>query len=661
MEELRTRVLNRSYRPWPLLEIIVEKQPRSGKTRALLVPCVQDRVLQTAVARFLSRSFEEEFLECSFAYRPGRSVDRAIARIRMLHGMGYRYAVDADIHSFFDEVDHDRMLGKLARRDASKSVLWLLERWIRGEKWDGRRITGISKGIPQGSPISPLLANFFLEELDTALEKQGRRLVRYADDFMVLARTQEEARESLEATAGLLLSDRLELAQDKTRITSFEEGFRFLGAYFQGEGIWIPWKHDARRGRLLSMAPPLPARLRGPYLEPCEPKPDPALSRRLEQARQHNLAFLAALDRLEPRREKNTMAYLYLTEQGSILRKAGDRFLIEKDGEILLDLPYHKLETILLFGNVQVTTQAVAECLEKGIRLSFLSRRGQYRGALVAPQAGNVLLRLAQFQLHAEPNRAIGFARNVVEAKLLNGLQVLRRLAQREAAPTELNRHTEAMGCAVEGLSRAATALELDGMEGNGAREYFAGLMLFNKSALDWPGRKKHPSTDPLNALLSFGYTLLMYELTALLEALGLDPQVGFYHALDLGRPSLALDLLEAFRHPFVDRLVLACVNRETVKAEDFEHHGDSEGVFLIPEAQKRFLAAYEKWMLSPAGKDGRLERRRVLRAEAERFAGALREGTVFEPWREGLGEETTAVCDTSSVMTLPTIAGAST
>ena len=158
---LLERVLQGKYRPFPLLEIVVEKKPGSAETRRLLVPTVADRVLQTAVARHLSHSFEEEFLECSFAYRPGRSVDRAIARIRKCHELGFRFVVDADISDYFDRVDHRLLLEMLAERPLGDGIQGLLRMWVKAQVWNGSKILPLRAGIPQGSPISPLLANFF--------------------------------------------------------------------------------------------------------------------------------------------------------------------------------------------------------------------------------------------------------------------------------------------------------------------------------------------------------------------------------------------------------------------------------------------------------------------------------------------------------------------
>ena len=192
----------------------------------------------------------------------------------------------------------------------------------------------------------------------------------------------------------------------------------------------------------------------------------------------------------------------------------------------------------------------------------------------------------------------------------------------------------------------------LDGSEGASAHAYFTLLMGFNKSELAWPGRHKHPAPDPLNALLSLAYTLLMHEMAALIEGTGLDPYLGFLHQVDYGRPSLALDLVEAFRHPVADRLVLTLVNRGVVGAEDFRSPGDRAGVFLTPAAMKRFFAEYERWMLEREGGGGGAGERRSfrerLKEDVEGLAAALRTGQAFAPYRFDGPEG--AECNTSSV-----------
>ena len=628
--ELAERANSGHYRAFPLLKIVVEKHPGSAATRMLLVPAVGDRVLQTAAARHLSRSFEEEFLECSFAYRPGRSVDRAIARIRKCRDLGYRFVVDADIQTFFDRVEHALLLRRLAERQLGDTLMGLVRQWVQAAYWDGSKVRPLRRGVPQGSPISPLLANFFLEDFDRELEKSGRKLVRYSDDFVILAQDQDSATQALVQTEALLEEAHLSINREKTRITDFAHGFEFLGALFLGEAVWIPWKHERRKGRLLFMARPLPAALRTRY-EYAPPRS--AMDLALEKA----AASSVVSPRTGPAAWRGAVAYLYLTEQGAVLRKAGDRLLVEKEDEVLLDLPYHKLESVLLFGNVQVTTQAMAELLEKGVTLSLFSRQGMYRGALSPARGKNIELRVAQFEAYRDTARALALAKAIVQAKIANGLAVLNRYREKNEVSADFDARRDSLAQTLASVTGAENVAAADGFEGAAAHAYFDCLMEFNRSAMKWPGRKKHPSTDPLNALLSLVYTLIMHELAGLIEGVGLDPYLGFLHQVDYGRPSLALDLMEAFRHPVADRLVLTLVNKQMLGEEDFRSGGERPGVFLTPPAMKRFFAEYERWMLDrPAGGAGGSPQpnfRGCLKAEVERFVSALRSVAPFEPY----------------------------
>jgi CRISPR-associated protein Cas1 len=640
LNNLLEALLSGAYRPFPLLEIEVEKKNHPGESRRLLVPTVRDRVAQTAVGRYLSRSFEEEFLECSYAYRPARGVDRAIARIRQCHEAGYRYVVDSDIHAFFDEVDHDQLLDRVDEAGIEPEPARLIEEWTRAYMWNGSRAVALLKGVPQGSPISPLLANFFLEDFDRTLEETGRKLIRYADDFLILARTPEEAAASLRDSEEALSALHLELNTAKTQVSTFEEGFHFLGAFFKGSGTWIPWKRDRPKGRVLYMARPMPASMRAAWAEDAAARPVRALPpRRTLNTKDRGDARIHKGMRREP------VAFLYLTEQGSVLRKSGDRLLVEKEDEILLDLPYHKLEYVFIFGNVQVTTQALSEVLERGIHLSFFSRQGAYRGAIESPRGRNVPLRVAQFEQFHDSARALELARGFVMAKIANGIDLLDSYRKSGTPPVEWSTELDRLRGMPNQAEAATDLASLEGTEGAAARQYFELLMHGNRSTFAWPGRVKHPATDPLNALLSLTYTLLTNELAALLEAAGMDAGLGYLHQVDYGRDSLALDLVEAFRHPVADHFVMNLINLSRIKPEDFEA-GSSGGCFLKHEGMRRYFAVFEEWMLEE--RTGKRAFRDSLHQEVQRFVAAIRSRTKFKPFRTQKEEE----CVTSSATT---------
>ena len=231
LQTLRHLVERNEYRPLPLLQYAIPKP--DGGERLLAVPCVRDRVVQTAVTRILAPLLEHEFEHASYAYRAGRSVQMAVARVAHYRDQGYRWVVDADIQHFFDEVSHPLLLDKLRRSLGDHSLLPLIELWLAATVQPvGGQAFLLERGVPQGSPLSPLLANLYLDDFDEALLDENLRLVRFADDFLILCRDADAAAAALELTESAIGSLQLQLNRNKTRITRFEDGFRFLGVDF---------------------------------------------------------------------------------------------------------------------------------------------------------------------------------------------------------------------------------------------------------------------------------------------------------------------------------------------------------------------------------------------------------------------------------------------
>lgn len=255
------------YWPYALRQVEVTKP--TGGLRALAYPTVRDRVAQTALMQRLQPRFELEFESSSFAYRKGRSVRDVIFRVRELRESGYRWVVDADVDDFFDSVPHDQLLGRVARVVPSHHDRLLLALWVTAPRWDGKGLFVPERGIPQGAVVSPTLANLFLDELDEALQARGHKLVRYADDFLILCRTESEAKGALDLTDDVLQRLGLRLDEEKTSITDFERGFRFLGALFVRSLIAVPFSRakEARRPRVTDDVPALPAHLWRDWLE----------------------------------------------------------------------------------------------------------------------------------------------------------------------------------------------------------------------------------------------------------------------------------------------------------------------------------------------------------------------------------------------------------
>jgi len=237
LSRLRTELLNGTYTPQPLKLVLIPK--KSGGMRSLGIPTIRDRVAQQAVYRVIAPVWEPHLSEASFAYRPGRSVGKAVRVVEKWRSRGYIWVVDADINSYFDNVDHGMLMEMVSSRIDDKKIIELISAWLKVQAFDGKRYTERLRGVPQGGVISPLLSNIYLDYLDRKLLDEHYRLVRYADDFIILCNDRLAARQAVRRAESILGELRLELNEKKTRITSFKEGFEFLGIFFKG-GLRLP-------------------------------------------------------------------------------------------------------------------------------------------------------------------------------------------------------------------------------------------------------------------------------------------------------------------------------------------------------------------------------------------------------------------------------------
>ncbi|GAX62152.1 hypothetical protein SCALIN_C28_0356 [Candidatus Scalindua japonica] len=288
------------------------------------------------------------------------------------------------------------------------------------------------------------------------------------------------------------------------------------------------------------------------------------------------------------------MANLYLTEQGSILRKTGDRLIVEKDDEILLDVQCHKIDAVLIFGNVQFTTQSVHELFEHGIEMAILTRTGKLIGQITSPATKNIDLRISQFNKYGDYGFRLAFAKKIVAGKIKNSLQVMRWFSYNHP-DRDFKSENSAISARLREVENITQIEQLFGIEGSAAKSYFDAYGKMFLETLEFTGRRKHPSTDPVNALLSFGYTIIFNEISSLLDGIGFDPYLAYFHSIDYGRASLASDLMEEFRAPIADRFTLYLVNNRIIGEADFYANPKGGGVYLKREPLKRYFREYEK------------------------------------------------------------------
>jgi len=285
---------------------------------------------------------------------------------------------------------------------------------------------------------------------------------------------------------------------------------------------------------------------------------------------------------------------LFVQTQGAYLHLDHDTVKVEAEKELLLQVPLHHLKGMALFGNVLISPFLLHRCAHDGRDVVWFNIHGRFQGRLAGPVAGNVMLRTAQYEKSGKTEAALLPAKRFVEGKIRGACSVLNR-GYRDYGDEHLKGTSHEMTLSLRTLSGKETLDAVRGVEGMAASRYFGAFSrLIRVPQFTFIGRIKRPPRDPVNAVLSFTYTLLANDCSSALEAVGLDPQVGFLHALRPGKPSLALDLMEEFRAAFADRLVLTLLNRQQLQADDFDHRPGGS-VLLNEHGRKSLLVAYQK------------------------------------------------------------------
>jgi CRISP-associated protein Cas1 len=553
------------YEPGRLARVALPRP--DGQTRVLHIPTVRDRVVERSILAVVTPVIDPWLGPFSYAYRPGLGVADAVQAIARLRDEGLTWVARADFDDCFGAIPVSRLRRILRVLVEDVGLLSLIEELL-ARPAAAQGIRAVVKGLPQGSPLSPLWANLVLAGFDARVAKAGFPLVRYSDDLVSLADTRDEAWEAMRVMSEAAAELGMALGADKSAVMSFQEGFCFVGEDFG-------------------------------------PRYPPALA-------DHRVA--------EPARR-----VLYLGMQGAHARIESGRVIVESpQDQELLDVPSGSVERIVCFGAVGISAGLRSWALATDVDLVFLSRRGSYLGHAWPAAGEHRIARLrAQLALADDGARRLPFARAVVDAKVRKQVVLLQRFGRRDNSEVV----SEAVGQMEQLLAMlpdCGTRDELMGMEGAAAREYFAALGQIVPEGMRFVGRSRQPPADIVNAALSYGYAIVLGEAVAALCAAGLDPAVGLLHAEQDRRPSLALDLMEEFRPLIVDQVVIAAARRGELSPEHGRREESLHGVLLTKAGREILVGGYERRMLQHTkgalpGLSGSL--RRHLYRQAERLS----------------------------------------
>lgn len=292
---------------------------------------------------------------------------------------------------------------------------------------------------------------------------------------------------------------------------------------------------------------------------------------------------------------------LYVMTQNSWVHLENDTIRIDVEKEKRLQVPLHHIGSLIIFGNGMVSPALMGRCAEEGISLVFLDMNGRFKARLEGPVTGNVLLRKAQYRLSEDDTFSVKTARGIIAGKLKNSRTILMRgfrESENDQDRKTLAGAAESLGFLIRSLPKITSIDVVRGIEGDAARIYFSSLECMIKSDFRndfrMNGRSRRPPLDRFNTLISFLYSMVMNDCRSAIESVGLDPQVGFLHAIRPGRASLALDVMEEFRSPLADRLAITLINRGQIHATDFIIR-DGGAVELKEDSRKAVVVAYQE------------------------------------------------------------------
>jgi CRISPR-associated protein Cas1 len=536
-----------TYRPLPLKGFRIPDATKGS--RLVGAPALRDRIAQRALLDACAPKLTEWLHPNCHGYVRGRSTLTAQTQAARWAGEGLRWCLHVDVADAFGTVDRARLEAVwVERTDAATAAFVAAWTGVPLDEAGEIHLAG-EVGIPLGQPVSPLSLNLWLAPLDQRLAAKGWHFIRYADDLLVMAAERPALDDALTCVTEALAELGMSLRESKTKIMEIPgDPVPFLGRMLASDTVLEPVSPRATK----------------PQVE------DPGAL--LESARTRTL---------------------YVQTAGSLIRAENGRAIVSLRGEEVVAVRLGDIDRVMLLAPATLTSPFLAACLSRGIPVHISAWRHAAFGTLTRTDAQDPLLLRAQIESVSDGEFRLQTAKAVLAAKLSS----IRWLMKIKRGPMAMRYRVAAIAAAVDAAPDVPTLLGLEGEAAVCWWQVFG--ILFEDKAIAPHTRTRRPPRDPVNSLLSFGYTLLLDEVQSLLIEMGLSPYFAYLHALRSNHPALASDLMEEFRAPVVDRFVMQAFNLRQFAANDFVIQSDG-AVFLEDGARRRFLELWEQHMAEP-------------------------------------------------------------
>lgn len=529
--DLSARIRGGAWEPQPATAFSVPKRHGGTRTISMLQP--SDRIVHRHLLDLLAPPLDRTLSEACTGFRKGRSIVDVRHRIAAAVREGYGWVFETDIEEFFDQIDW-QVLERTLRERLPRADVKTLRMVLRAVRTPLSRKEGAvprHRGVLQGSPLSPLLANVVLDGFDRALAAPERRVLRYGDDVLVLCRSREDAEQAMETAAEQVEQLGMRLKAEKTRVSALNEGVGFLG-FDLGPSLEEETVHRSRLRRTL-----------------------------------------------------------YIREQFALVGVDGGSLVVKEKGKLVDRIPLHRIGELVMLGGNVISTSLVQRCLKERIPVTFCSPTGYYLNT-IHPDSRQGYAAAARHHRRYDQlgeEGVLTIARHLVSHKIHNALWVVKGWP--EGGDRTLRHRLESARRQAE---EADHLDRLRGVEGLAARQMFQAMrQQLHEPEYRSGVRKPHLAPDRLNSVLDFSYYLLFVRLNVLVRTRGLNPYLGFLHSPENRYPSLICDLQEVFR-PRIDRFVVKSLNRHIVRPEDFVEKRKGRWRLSGP-ATARYVEAFER------------------------------------------------------------------